>query len=479
MYLIKRRLGLLSVLLILTMLYSLFSLLIPLSALAADNWGVYQHDSRHSGQSSYVGPDKPGILWVVPFGNTGKPSTPIAVSKEGNLYLGVDVSPAGESTETKSTDEQSVGGHSGVFAFGPNNKVLWVSQAKGTVSGPLAIGKDGTVYAVVGNQLVALKKKNGKSRWTVTLNSKSTGGVMVGEDGTIYAVTLQGKSLYAVSPSGKLKWMYTAGEQIDGSPAIGSDGTVYFSAQDLNLYAVGSDGNLKWKFRALEKATNAISAPALSKDNVVYFAASRFEGEKGFEYLYAINPDGKMKWRYQLKGKKSTMPAVKKDGSVIVSSTILNYTTDTNYIIGECYIQSIDSSGREVWTFKSRDNEIEGLVVDDNGSIYASTPDGYLNVVTKKGIMKWRAKVGGKVSIGPKGILFVAAKASVAAVADKNLTNKTEETQTARTSDEGSSSGGIPSLLIYIIPVAAALGIGYFFKSVLGSSKDKDEDSAS
>lgn len=484
MFLTKRRSGSLIVLLVLTMLYSLFSLLTPLSALAEDSWGVYQHDPKHSGQSSYVGPNEPSILWVVPFGNTGKPSTPIAVSNEGNAYLGVDVTPTEESTATKSTDdkpanEKSAGGHSGVFAFSPDNKVLWVSEAKGLVSGPLAIGKDGTVYAVVGNQLVALKKKSGKSKWSVALNSQSTGGVMVGEDGTIYAVTMQGKSLYAVSPTGKTKWIYTAEGQIDNSPAIGSDGTIYFSAQDLNMYAVGPDGKLKWKFAVLEQATDSISAPALSKDDVVYFTGSRYEGKPGLEYLYAIDPDGKMKWRFQLKGKKSTMPAATKSGSIIVSSTILNYTDNGGFTIGDCYIQSIDSDGNEQWPFKSRDNEINGLVIDGNGVIFASTPDGYLNVVTKKGIMKWRAKVGGKVSIGPKGILYIAASSSVAAVAGKELTNKAEDTQTARSSNEGSSSGGLPSFLIYMIPIAVALGIGYFFKSVLGASKNKDEGNAS
>ncbi|HZD59723.1 MAG TPA: PQQ-binding-like beta-propeller repeat protein [Anaerolineae bacterium] len=449
-------------------------LLVSSPAFAVDSWNVFQHDARHSGQSSYKAPKTPDILWIVPFGTTGKPTTPMAVAEDGRAFVGVDVTSAESTTTT--TSEQAATGHSGIFAFSPKKKVLWVSKVTGKVSGPPAIGKDGTVYAAIGNNLVALNEKDGSTQWRIPLDGKSTGGVMVGKDGTVYTTTLEGKSLYAVSSDGKLKWKYTSDGKIGGSPAIGSDGTVYFTTQNLSLYAIGSNGSLKWRYGVTEKGTNSLTAPALATDDTIYFGAGRYEGTPGEEFLYAVSPDGKLKWRFKTEGKKVTMPAVAKGGTIIVGSTTLNYTEDRSLTVGDSYVQAIKPDGTSKWAAQTRDDEVIGApIIDASGDIYVSSPDWYLTCLTKEGIMRWRAKIGGKVAIGPKGALYIAANSSVAAVGEKDVDKVAHQVQENLDNSEP-GAGSTLSLLVYAIPVIVVLGMGYFFRSRTGSKDESAEE---
>ncbi|MCL6472618.1 MAG: PQQ-binding-like beta-propeller repeat protein [Firmicutes bacterium] len=459
----------------------LLSLLIPAWVFASDSWSLYQHDARHSGQSDFKGPGSASILWLVAFGATGKPTTPIAVSADSKLFVGVEVSPPKESTTTTTTEKKDATGHSGVFAFSKNKNVLWVSKASGRVSGPLAVGK-GVVYAVVNTDLVALNEKDGSIKWTVPLGNESLCGVMLDKDGNVYTATLEGRTLYAVTAGGSVKWKYTADGQIDSPPAVGDDGTVYFTAKDLSLYAVTREGSLKWKFKVTEPGTDQLTAPAIGEDGTVYFGGSRDAGyltkedavKVQREYLYAVGSDGKLKWRYQTKGKMLTMPAIARDGTIIFSTTSLNYTEERDFILGNCYVQAINPDGTEKWVFDTVDNAITiPPIIGSDGRVYVSSTEGAMTCISKQGIMIWRAKVGGRASIGPKGIFYITGPTSIAAVADKELTRSlNKEKSAASTKGSGTSPANYLSNLVYILPVAIALGIGYLFKIRLGTQKE-------
>jgi len=450
-----------------------------------DIWRVYQHDTRHTGQSDYKGPRVPDILWVVPFGDTGKPSTAMVVDKDGSFYVGMHVTPAEESTTTETT-EPKASGHSGVFAFDKDRKVKWVSKVSGEVKGPIALGEGDTVFAVIGNDLAALSKKNGSAKWQVQLNSESTGGVVVDGKGNIYVTTSAGKSLYAVSGDGEVEWVYTAEGEIDSSPAIGSDGTVYFTANDLCLYAVGPDGDLKWKFKVTENGTDKLSAPALGEDDTVYFGSSRDDGyiaEEdqeiiGREYLYAVGPDGKLKWQFQARGKKVSMPAVRKDGVVIFATTSINYTENRDYELGDCFVQAVDRDGEWLWDYDSPDNDVSGpVLLDRDGYVYVSSDEGHMTCISGRGTMVWRAKVGGMAIIGQEGTLYVSAKSSVATVIDKSLSGKEQSGEKIKEQLLlANASRGPLAYLVYILPFFAVVGVGYYLKSKADAKREEKQD---
>ncbi|MBE0448271.1 MAG: PQQ-like beta-propeller repeat protein [Actinobacteria bacterium] len=474
MFIGKRWLKIISGLWLCLALLLTFGLSIPSLAFAADSWNVFQHDIRHSGQSSYRAPKAPVIVWVIPFGTTGKPTTPVVVSEDGKAFVGVYVTPPAESAITK-TSTQSSTGHSGIYAFSPEKRILWVSKVTGKVSGPPAIGEGGIVYAAIGNSLVALNEKDGSARWQIKINGESTGGVMVGKDGTVYVTTQEGRSLYAVLSTGKIKWKYTGRGQVDSSPAIGSDGTIYFTTRGLNLYAISPNGSLKWRYKVTEKSNRLLTSPALAMDDTVYFGASRDEGISGKGFLYAVGSDGRLKWRFETKGKKVTMPAVTKDGDIIIGCSTLSCTEDESLTAGDSYIQAINPDGTLKWEFKTRDELRYAPVIDADGDVYVSSPDRYLTCLTKEGtMMRWRAKIGDKISIGPKGILYITANSSIAAVGEKVFGKDINQVHDNLGEDE-SRAGSAISLLIYAIPVIVVLGIvGYLVKLKVGPGpKDK------
>ncbi|PIW21324.1 MAG: hypothetical protein COW32_10415 [Candidatus Aquicultor secundus] len=489
MFLVNRRSGFIGRLVVLlagVVPLLLFGLSVPVLAAATDSWGVYQHDAGHSGRSNNIAPSQPGILWVIQFGTSGKPSSPIVVGEDSNFYVGVDVTPFDkESSSTTSTESSKpdASGHSGLFAFAPDKKVRWVSKLTGKVTGSPAIGKD-AVYAVIGTTLAALNKTDGSVKWQVPLNGESSGGIMLGNDGTLYVGTVKGKTLYAVSSDGKIKWQYAASGQIDGSPTLGNDSSVYFTAQDLCLYALNANGSLKWKYKVTEKGAIKLSSPILAPDNTIYFGMTRDDGlltkqdedqkKLGKGRLFAIKPNGGLKWYFEAKGKSANMPALQKDGTIIFSTTSLNYTDDRQYWQGDCRVEAVMPNGVEKWPSDSADNSHEGpALIDGAGNIFVTSTDGFLTCMGKNGVMIWRAKVGGKVSIGPKGILYVAAKSSIGAVTQRDLSKETKQSEQIQDeSNRGSSYG--TSLLIYIIPIVIAAAIGYFFKTKISANTDGD-----
>ncbi len=468
----------------------LFGLSVPALATATDTWGGYQHDASHSGRTSNIAPTQPGILWVVQFGSSGKPSSPIVVDEDSNLYVGVDVTPVKESSSTTSTESMpSSSGHSGLFTFGPDKKVRWVSKLTGKVTSSPVVGED-AAYAVIGTTLAALNKTNGSVKWQVPLNGESLGGITIGKDGTLYVGTVKGKTLYAVSGDGKIKWQYAAEGQIDSAPALGNDNSVYFTAKDQCVYALNANGSFKWKYKVSGiSGSIQLSAPVLAPDGTVYFGMTRDAGEltvlddtmrtKGAKLekgrLYALKPNGGLKWFYEAKGKSANMPALQQDGSVVFSTTSLNYTDDRQFWQGDCYIETVLPTGKQKWMYDSADNAHEGpTVIDGAGNVYESSTDGYLTCTTKGGAMVWRAKVGGKVSIGPKGILYVAAKSSIGAVSQRDFNKEAKQSEKIEGESSGGSSYGT-SLFIYIIPIIIAAVIGYFFKTRITASTNDDD----
>jgi outer membrane protein assembly factor BamB len=451
-----------------------------------DTWLVYQHDPQHTGRTAFMGPENPDVSWFVPFGQTGKPTTPLAVGEDKNVYVGVNVTPAQNSSTTTSSQAQTGMGHSGVFAFSSEgNKVIWVSKVNGKVTGPIAIGKDGTVYAVIGTVLVALNKADGSAKWQVNLNGESSGGVMLGKDGTVYAGTLKGMTLYAVGSDGKPKWRFAAGGQISSSPAIANDGTVYFTAKDLNLYAVDPSGKLKWKFAIPEKGNVVPTSPIVGNEKNIIFAMNRDGGymtiaDNGHvqnEYVYAIAPDGKQKWRYLTQSKKLCMPAVESNGMVVVAGTTINYTDDRSLTMGDGFVYGVGKDDKASWKAVIDDDDFQGApIIDGSDDIYISSTDGHLTCISGTGVLRWRIKTGGLTSVGPKGAIYIAANSSVAAIMDRDTSKDAKQSQKIEKEGSGGSS---MSILIYAIPVIVAIAIIVFLRTKVAIKPEGDDSTES
>ena len=234
--------------------------------LADTPWPMFGHDARHTGRSSFTGPEAPGEKWSLAIGGPLESSPTIAA--DGTIYVG-------------SRDQ--------LHAVNPNGTEIWSFAIETFTSYSPAIGADGTIYAGSKDSLHAIDP-DGSLRWSSLLTRNSVGATSptIGADGSIYVYlvgTDNGDTLYAVGPNGTVKWSLANPRAVNPSPAVGADGTIYLGSHDL--YAINPDGTIKWSF-APERCI--CYSPAIGSDGTIY-------GGSRDDRLYAINPNGSLKWR--------------------------------------------------------------------------------------------------------------------------------------------------------------------------------------
>ena len=114
--------------------------------------------------------------------------------------------------------------------------------------GGLVIGPDGSFYFTTVNNAQQTKvyalDATGQKKWEFALGTGYPPPLAVGADGTIYAVNGTDAKLYAIRPDGTSAWPapFQGGTGMWGStaPLIGPDGTIYVGLNDLYFYAVYS-----------------------------------------------------------------------------------------------------------------------------------------------------------------------------------------------------------------------------------------------
>jgi hypothetical protein len=177
----------------------------------------------------------------------GKTPTPVEISFGGEVS---------QSNVSIDEDGTSYGLKDGKFtAIDSTGKELWASPL--TDSSTLSfskIGKDGKLYAGIGNYAIACFDKSGSEQWRLKAAPGSesfSGNIETDGKGTVYIsassvspVTRMGQGiLLAINPDGTRKWEKNA----DYSPVIlvGKDGTIYNGDLYKKLEAINPDkGNV-------------------------------------------------------------------------------------------------------------------------------------------------------------------------------------------------------------------------------------------
>ena len=198
--------------------------------------------------------DTGAVTWRIPFSRGS--GTAGAVSENGVFY-GTDF------------------GNDQFYAIDTaNGQIRWTHQFYGGHgSGQTAIGPDGTIYTIRGengdNLTVYAFNADGVVQWTKTMPATGypAGATFYGENISIdpfgnivfgyYVVDGGGNSLnlgkvYKLDPvAGEVLWSYDTGDTVS-PPMIDGSGTIYVGNHnggtlfDNKLYAIRSDGSLKW-----------------------------------------------------------------------------------------------------------------------------------------------------------------------------------------------------------------------------------------
>jgi len=346
----------------------------PAPGPADSAWPMFQHDSRHTGQSPYVGPQTNHVKWTFDLvGSCGG----IAIGSGGTVYAH---------------------GFPKLFAVNPDGTQQWAIEE--IVKTTPAIAADGTLYCDCGIDRFRALYPDGSGKWLLTPDPGiGPGGTAptIGPDGTVYVGS---SGLFAINPDGTGKWCVNiTGDPFEGpylasSPGVAPDGTVYAGCTDSNVYAVRPDGTVKWTFRTsgpVQFGTGATIAP----DGTLYIGSD--------DAMYAINPDGTEKWSFSgaVYGGARSCSAIAPDGTV--------YFGGYN---GTLY--AFNPNGVLKWDF-DLDGPLESgpassPVLGADGTVYVGA---YHNIValTPGGAEKWRYDFGtwvtGSAAIAEDGTLYV------------------------------------------------------------------------
>ena len=273
--------------------------------------------------------------------------------------------------------------------------VDWTFSAGGSLRASPAIAADGTIYALAGATLVAVRPDGGL-RWTLAIDGDKASTPAIGADGTIYV----GGSftLRAVRPDGTQKWGFAAGGVIASSPAIAPDGTVYFTAADDRLHALDVDGHELWSVSVGDAGQPR--SPAIGPDGTVYVAAPLALAPPA---LFAVASTGALKWKAVLPDAPSTLPgapAVASDGTIYL-------------VAGGHTLRAYTPGGTSTWVY-TESGALAGPAIGADGTLYLTVDQWSpaLVAVTPTGALGWTDALGdGPLSppaIGGDGTIYSA-----------------------------------------------------------------------
>lgn len=237
--------------------------------LTAAPWPMIGHDAQHTNRSPFIAPQQLTTLQITNVSPNSVIPSPIAIDRNKILYLPVQ-QPIGSTTEGR------------LYALNADGSIRpgwpFIDPARTAINGSVgspAIGADGTIYIVFGQNIYAVNS-NGNQVWQTpfTTSTPIFSSPVVDSSGTIYVI---GEFLYAINPNGTLKWQVFGFDTVN-SPAISITNTTIFASggpsvtQAGGLTALNLDGSEKWSFSYGGTINNPtfFSSPVVAANGTVY-----------------------------------------------------------------------------------------------------------------------------------------------------------------------------------------------------------------
>lgn len=223
-------------------------------------------------------------------------------------------------------------------------------------------------------------------------------GATEGTDGGVYFTAYPDGSfssqVISIDANGEFRWAAVVGLDTSGPPAIGPDGTVYVTTGGSNTRLGGTlvalkpqDGAPKWQLRLPTGVSPNLgnpTPPKISADGTIYFV----EGVQG-PRVFSVSDRGssltpKLNWTFPLSNRTFSIPAIRPDGSVIVSENL-------------GIVRAIRPDGSESWSTS---------LLPPNSAVVAGTPiaasdgsvvaplSGSIFGLTSSGALSWKCELG-------------------------------------------------------------------------------------
>ena len=308
----------------------------PPVTLAGSSWPKFRGDAANTGRGGGSGATGTTTKWTVSLSSTAVPTSYLAIGANGAIFLATSDGKVTALNRSTGTQIWSItpGTTSGaatlaatsdgnLYAFanngvlsalnGATGATIWTFAAGSSAGSAITMGRDGTIYlASADNTVYAVK--NATQRWSYKIGTTPTAAtanpisaLALGANGDLYlcgGVQVPGGgsadvsySLYALKAStGAMIWSKS---EVSGNPAVSDDGTVFASDVTGSVLAFsGTSGTPLWsRFPGLNGSLN--SSVAVSKNGMVYYAAT-IQGALGGGITIALNAaTGATEWHGQ------------------------------------------------------------------------------------------------------------------------------------------------------------------------------------
>jgi outer membrane protein assembly factor BamB len=352
-----------------TFCFMIVLFVLPLHAQLADSpWPMFCHDLRHTGQSSYRGPEACVLAWSYLTGEIVDSSA--ALGTDGNVYVG-------------SRDNE-------FYAFRSDGTLAWSFTAGDEIPSPPAVDASGRIYFGSFDDNIYCVGSSGSLRWSYT-NGSVFSCPAIATDGSIYTGSniLPAANLFALTSAGAFRWSYLASNWVSSSPAIDHDGRIYFGSLDNNLYAIEPMGALAWSYHTSGYAITA----SVGTDGRVYIGS----GDKNF---YAISSGGALEWSFETGLPVSAGQALSSTGAIYIGSEDKNF-------------YGLSSAGALLWSYASDDEIFSSAAVGVDGRLYTGSTDNNIYALNSNGTLLWSYitpfSIWSSPAIGSDGRVYVGA----------------------------------------------------------------------
>ncbi len=196
---------------------------------------------------------------------------------------------------------------------------------------------------------------------------------LAGKNGVVYALD---------STSGQEVWSFTQRlpNQFNGGGFAVDEEHVYIGGSSEIFYALDRrTGAESWRFVSRAPIE---SAPVISEDRVYVLALD--------QTLYALDKtDGSYLWEFQ------TGDIIRHVGAA------LNERDDIIFGSDHSWIQSLDRSGLDVWSYVMDSGLSGSPVIDENGVVYAASRGGTIHAIDASGEGLWLQNTGSAIQSSP------------------------------------------------------------------------------
>jgi hypothetical protein len=194
-----------------------------------------------------------------------------------------------------------------------------------------------------------------------------------------------------------------------GSPVYDANGIIYVNGSDMQLFAINRDGSVKWQKRlpppgARGDSGNDEASPVVDDDGTIYAVRCGSDGA-----LQACTPAGDVKWSYSGHGSIMARPAIRPDGTLLVSGSVYDshWSSPVKY-----YLYAVSRAGIQVWEYCFDFARCGPPAIAADGTAYVCHGN-TLSAFDTAGKVKWSYQAGGDLTsgsppvIGPAGRLYI------------------------------------------------------------------------